>query len=403
MRMMRGVAAAAAVLVLVGTSAACGGDDDDDAATEDTSGDDGAGEATVDDADLEAVATTYADLVFASYSDATTGAEDLGTAIEALLADPTDETLSAAKQAWLDARDLYGPTEVFRFYDGPIDNPDDGPEGQINAWPLDEAYIDYVDGDPAAGIVNDAAGTPEITTDALVAANEVGGETNISTGWHAIEFLLWGQDLSDTGPGERPVTDYTTSPVAERRGTYLRLLSELLVTDLSGVRDQWDPEGGAYREEFLSDPGQAVSNMLRGMGALSAGELSGERISVAYETKDQEDEHSCFSDNTTADIQGNARGIQMVYLADHPDVDGTSLSDVVAEIDPDLDEQLRGELDASVGFAEGLEPPFDQLILGDDDAPGRVQLLEVIESLQGQGDTIAQVATTLGYQISLEI
>jgi putative iron-regulated protein len=405
MRMMRRVAAGAVVLALVGAGAGCGGDDDDDAAANDGNGaetDDG-GQATVDDADLEAVATTYADLVFASYSDATTGAEDLGTAIEAFLADPTDETLGAAKQAWLDARDLYGPTEVFRFYDGPIDNPDDGPEGQINAWPLDEAYIDYVDGDPSAGIVNDAAGTPEITTDALVAANEAGGETNISTGWHAIEFLLWGQDLSDAGPGERPVTDYTTSPVAERRGTYLRLLSELLVSDLSGVRDQWDPEGGAYREEFLSDPGQAVSNMLRGMGALSAGELSGERISVAYETKDQEDEHSCFSDNTTADIQGNAKGIQMVYLADHPDVDGTSLSDVVAEIDPDLDEQLRGELEASVGFADALEPPFDQLILGDDDAPGRVQLLELIESLQGQGDTIAQVASTLGYQISLEI
>jgi putative iron-regulated protein len=319
------------------------------------------------------------------------------------VAAPAADTLTAAQQAWLDARDLYSPTEVFRFYDGPIDNPDDGPEGQINAWPLDEAYIDYVDGDPAAGIVNDAAGVPEITTDVVVAANEVGGETNISTGWHAIEFLLWGQDLSDAGPGARPLTDYTTSPVAERRATYLQTLSDLLVADLSGVRDQWAPDGGAYREEFLADPDQAVSNMLRGMGALSAGELAGERISVAYETKDQEDEHSCFSDNTTADILGNASGIRMVYLADHPDVDGTSLSDVIAEADPELDEQLKGELDASVGFAEGLQPPFDQLILGDDDAQGRVALLELIESLQGQGDTIAEVASLLGYQISLEI
>ena len=394
---MRRMAAGAVVLTLVG--AGCGSDDDGDASSDD----DGSAAATVGAADLEATATTYADLVHAAYSDATTGAEDLGTAIDAFLAAPSDDTLGAARQAWLDARDLYGPTEAFRFYDGPIDDPDDGPEGQINAWPLDEAYIDYVDGDPTAGIVNDAAAFPEITTEVVVSANEVGGETNISTGWHGIEFLLWGQDLSDDGPGARPVTDYTTSPVAARRGAYLQTLSDLLVADLTSVRDEWAPDGGSYRTEFLADPDQAVSNMLRGMGALSSGELAGERISVAYETKDQEDEHSCFSDNTTADIVGNASGIRMVYLADHPDVDGTSLSDLVADADPDLDEQLRGELDASVTQAEGLAAPFDQLILGDDEAPGRVQLLELIESLQAQGDSIAAVADTFGYQISLEI
>ena len=184
------------------------------------------------------------------------------------MAAPTEATLKAAKEAWLDARDVYGPTEVFRFYDGPIDNPDDGPEGQINAWPMDEAYVDYVEDDPEAGIINDTAGVPEITTDVLVAANEEGGETNISTGWHAIEFLLWGQDLSEDGPGARPVTDYTTSPTAERRAAYLTAVTDLLVDDLTASRDQWDPEGGAYREEFLADPTGRV-NILRGMGALS--------------------------------------------------------------------------------------------------------------------------------------
>lgn len=399
---MRRTAGCVLVLALVGAGAACGSDEDSNADEPDSTDGDST-ELRIDDADVEAVATTYADLVLANYSDATGGAEALQTAVGTFLDAPTDASLEAARQAWLDARDLYSPTEAFRFYDGPIDNPDDGPEGQINAWPMDEAYVDYVDGDATAGIVNDAAGVPEITLETIVAANEQGGETNISTGWHAIEFLLWGQDLSDASAGTRPVTDYTTSPVAARRGTYLRLLTDLLVADLSSVRDAWDPEGGAYREEFLADPGQAVSNLLRGMGALSAGELAGERISVAYETKDQEDEHSCFSDNTTADILGNASGIEMVYLADHPEVDGTSLSDVVAEADADLDATLREQLDASVGFAEGLQPPFDQLILGEDDAPGRVQLLELIESLQAQGDTIAEVADRLGYQISLEI
>ena len=319
------------------------------------------------------------------------------------MADPTDATLEAAKQAWLDGRLLYGPTEAFRFYDGPIDNPDDGPEGQINAWPLDEAYIDYVDGDAEAGIVNDVAGVPEITTDVLVEANEEGGETNISTGWHAIEFLLWGQDLSDDGPGARPVTDYTTAANADRRGTYLSLLAQLLVDDLTGVRDQWDPEDGAYREELLADPDQAIANIFRSMGALSQGELAGERIAVAYDTKDQEDEHSCFSDNTTVDIAGNAVGVRMIYLSERTDVDGPSLSDAVREADPEADAALRELLDANVERAEALEGPFDQLILGEDDAPGRVALLELIEGLQEQGDAVAALASSLGYSISLEI
>jgi len=383
-------------------AAACG--DDDDAAS---STDDGGTEITevaLSAEDTLAVAETYAELVHASYTDVINETLELRTAINDFVAAPSDAGLAAAKQAWLDARVLYGPTEVFRFYDGPIDNPEDGPEGQINAWPLDEAYVDYVDGDPAAGIINDAAGVPEITTDVLVAANEEGGESNISTGWHAIEFLLWGQDLAADGPGARPLTDYTTSEVAERRGTYLKLLGDLLVADLTSVRDAWDPAaGGTYVEEFLADPDQAVTNILRSMGALSAGELAGERIAVAYDTKDQEDEHSCFSDNTTVDIAGNAAGIRMVYLADYQGIDGTSLSEVVAKAEPELDAALRTQLDANVAAATALVAPFDQLILGEDTAPGRASLLALIESLQAQGDAVAGLADALGYSITLDI
>ena len=397
-RTSRRLLAVALATTLVG--AACG-DDGKDAS--DTTTSEAKGEVELPAADTLAAATTYADLVHAAYADVTLSATELQTALEAFVADPTDATLDAAKQSWLAGRDLYGPTEVFRFYDGPIDNPEDGPEGQINAWPLDEAYIDYVRDDPEAGIINDTAGTPEITTDVLVAANEEGGESNISTGWHAIEFLLWGQDLSADGPGARPLTDYTTAPTAERRGTYLTLLGDLLVQDLTQVRDAWGPEAGSYRETFLEDPDQAISNILRSMGALSSGELAGERIAVAYDSKDQEDEHSCFSDNTTVDIAGNAKGIRMVYLADYPGIHGTSLHDVIAKVDPDLDKALVESLEATTAAAAALKAPFDQLILGADDAPGRVELLALIKALQAQGDEVAALGTALGYTISIAI
>jgi len=405
----------AAGLALTLLGAACSDDDGDDESTDTsttaadestTEGDSGAtepaGEATLTEEQATEAATTYADIVFAAYDANVTAATALHDAIDAFVEAPSDEGLQAAKDAWLAARDVYGPTEVFRFYDGPIDNPDDGPEGQINAWPMDEAYVDYTVDDPEAGLVADAATLPEITEETITAVNEEGGETNISTGWHAIEFLLWGQDLSEDGPGERPLTDYTDDPNAERRGQYLSALAHLLIDDLEGLKEQWDPEGGAYREEFLSDPNQAVTNILRGMGALSAGELAGERMLVAYDTQDQEDEHSCFSDNTVADVVNNAKGIQLAYTGEYEGVEGTSLQSVVAEVAPDQDAALTEALDANVAAAEALGDlgTFDQIIA---DEASREELRTVAESLQAQGDVIAELANALGYEISLEI
>ena len=352
--------------------------------------------------DPAAVATTYADLVDAAYQASIDSAMTMQVAIEAFLSDPTDESLATAKTAWVSARDDYTPTEAFRFYDGPIDDPDDGPEGQINAWPLDEAYIDYVADAPGAGIINDLSGYPEITADVLVEANEAGGETNISTGWHAVEFLLWGQDLAADGPGARPVTDYTTAANADRRGTYLQLVTELLVSDLQSVQAEWS-DGGAYRADFLSDPAAAIEKILRGIGALSAGELAGERMAVAYETRDQEDEHSCFSDNTNADVVGDLVGIQMVYLADFPGIDGPALSDLVAATDFDLDNTLREQIAASIALARAFPTTFDRMATAPDGDPARQALGDAISAIEAQGETIARVAAALGKTITLEV
>lgn len=397
------VAAGLALAVIAGGCSSDGSDASSGAPTTAAGADASGPTMEISDADALAVATTHADLAFANYRDATTAAEGVQAKVAAFADDPTEETLEAAKQEWLEARDVYGPTEVFRFSDGPIDDPDDGPEGQINAWPLDEAYIDYVTDDPDAGIINDSEDVPEITTEVLVDANENGGETNISTGWHAIEFLLWGQDESDDGPGERTVTDYTTAENADRRATYLTLLGDLLVDDLAGVRDQWDPESGEYREAFLGDPQQAMADILRGMGALSTGELAGERMAVPYETQADEDEHSCFSDNTLADIIANAKGIEMAYTADYDGVDGMSVADVVGAADSELDQTMTERLAANVAAAEALPGPFDQLIQGSDDDPDRAALLSLIEDLQAQGDAVAGLATSMGMDISLQV
>jgi putative iron-regulated protein len=391
------------VLALVSAIAlaGCGSDSNEGSTPTSTSTTAGAGPS---EADTTAAMTTYADLVVASYDASIASAKKMQTAINAFVADPAADTLAAAKSAWLAGRDDYAPTEAFRFYDGPIDNPEDGPEGQINAWPMDEAYVDYVADSPNSGIVNNAAAFPEITSEVLIAQNEKGGETNISTGWHAIEFLLWGQDQTAGSPGNRPLTDYTTSPNAARRAAYLTSATDLLVDDLTSVRDQWDPATGAYRKTFLADPKQALGNVLRGIGALSAGELAGERIAVALETKDQEDEHSCFSDNTNADVVGDVVGVRQVYLGDFPGVDdGTSISDLVKQVDPALDTKLTAQIEKSEKLSNDLPAPFEELIVGADTAPGRVALEEALTSIEDQGELIAEAANQLGVKITLEV
>ena len=358
-----------------------------------------------DDELKEDVVRNYADGVHHMYSKSLASAQRLDGAIDTFLADPTPSHLEAAKRMWLIARDDYGPTEAFRFYDGPIDHPDTGPEGLINAWPLDESYIDYVEGSSSAGIINNPAEFPVIDDALIVSVNEEGGEENVSTGWHAIEFLLWGQDMNQNGPGARPLEDYTTNENADRRSQYLAVASDVLLGHLQDMVDAWAPgQSGNYRAQFVAiDSDDALQNIITGIGELSRGELAGERMTVAFDARSQEDEHSCFSDNTKADIVANALGIQMVFLGDFGAVSGPGLKDLIEAEDEDLATQLESEIGNSVNLALAIPDPFDQHLLEgvSDQSAGRRAVLSTIESLEDQTDTIVDAAEKIGITISV--
>ncbi|MGE0868554.1 MAG: imelysin family protein [Kofleriaceae bacterium] len=347
----------------------------------------------------------YVQIVRASYADSIAKASSLKTAIDAYVQSPSQATLDAARVAWLAAREPYGQTEAYRFYDGPIDNPDTGPEGRVNAWPLDEAFIDYVIGNDTSGIINDTGGFPTLDKMVIADQNENGGEKNIATGYHAIEFLLWGQDTDPSGPGARPYTDYVTggggtAANQDRRGQYLTIVTDLLVEDLQSVAAQWAEGGNNYASQMIAaEPNEALRRILQGMGSLSGAELSGERMTTAIDNRDQEDEHSCFSDNTHRDLYNNALGIQNVYLGSYGSVSGGGLSALVKELDPDLDTKMRDQLAASIAAIQAIPVPFDQAIM---DEAGRAKALEAVRALQSQTETTVEIATQLGIQINLE-
>ncbi|WP_134725725.1 imelysin family protein [Paracoccus luteus] len=373
------------------------------------------------------VVAHYADIAAAAYGDSLTAARDLRAAVDRLVADPSDATLTAARTAWTAARAPYQQTEAFRFGNPIVDDW----EGRVNAWPLDEGLIDYVAaGTPSAednelsnlnvianptlalngGQVNAAQITPALIAEQL---HEAGGiEANVASGYHAIEFLLWGQDLNGTGPGagNRPFTDYVrgdacTGGNCDRRAAYLVAATDLLVSDLEEMAANWDADGAA-RKAVTDDPQAGLMAMLTGMGSLSYGEQAGERMKLGLMLNDPEEEHDCFSDQTHLSHYFDGLGIQNVYLGRYARLDGTeltgpSLSQLVAGKDAAVDQALRADLEATMTALGALRDKaeggmaYDQM-LAPGNAEGEAAITAGIDGLVRQTKSIERAVGALG-------
>ena len=358
-------------------------------------------------AELKQVVLHYANIVHASYVDSLNLAKNMQETINAFMESPSAESLEKAKQSWIDSRFPYLQTEVYRFYGGPIDD-EDGPEGLLNAWPMDESYVDYVKGSPKSGIINNPADYPEITQELLLSLNEKEGEENISCGYHAIEFLLWGQDFNSDGPGNRPFTDYTTAANAERRKEFLKVTVNLLIENLQSLVDDWAPDQTNYRNDFVnSRPKESFQKILMGMTLLAGFELAGERILVAYESKAQEDEHSCFSDTTHNDSIYDIVGIKNVWTgrytrADGSIIEGPGIRNFALGIDTDLSEKIDNSLKLALKTSMEIPKPFDQAILAEKGSDTSNSIISLIEELENTADSFVAMAKKSGVEVSRE-
>ena len=378
-------------------------------------------------ADPAGVVATYADIALAGYEASLITARGLDAAVDALIANPSEGTLAAARAAWVAARAPYQQTEVFRFGNPIVDDW----EGRVNAWPLDEGLIDYVDASYGTEsdtndlyVVNVIANpkltiggqdvdateiTPALLQDSLQEAED--NEANVATGYHAIEFLLWGQDLNGTGPGagKRPATDYDTANCTggncDRRAAYLKAASTLLVSDLEEMVGNWAAEGEA-RKAVTTDPNAGLVALLTGMGSLSYGELAGERMKLGLLHHDPEEEHDCFSDMTQNSHYFDQLGIRNVYTGhyrriDGSVVDGPSMSDLVAEKDAALNTEIVDKLDATVAAMAALRvraetvEAYDQMI-GEGNEAGNAVVQAAIDGLIDQTRSIERAVAALG-------
>jgi putative iron-regulated protein len=335
----------------------------------------------------------YVDLVRQSYGKAASDGRALAAAIKAMLDSPSEETLKAARTAWVAARPSYLKTEAFRFYDGPIE----AVEGNINAWPMNEAFIDYVEGKADAGIVND--GKLELTATAITELNQKDDEANVTTGWHAIEFLLWGQDLSAEGPGNRPYTDYVSGTAAgDRRRAYLEFVTAQLAGDLEGLSSAWEdyaPNSYAARLKTMPQR-EALGRMINGIAILAGFEFMSERLAVALDSGDQEDEHSCFSDTTKQDFVYDLAGIKQVWTGDSEDALRPGLDELVLAEAPESAAKVNALLAKAETRIAALGDPWDKVLASANDSPERKAAEDVVLVLQELSAALVEAGNKLG-------
>jgi putative iron-regulated protein len=381
-----------------------------------------------------AVLKTYADIAQAIYDDSVSTARNLQKAVTALIANPSEATMKAAREAWVAARIPYQQSEVFRFGNPVVDEW----EGRVNAWPLDEGLIDYVDAGKygeesdenplyAANVIANrklnfggkTLNTSQINWRLLRNLHEVGGvEANVATGYHAIEFLLWGQDLNGTGPGagNRPWTDYArqgcTNGNCDRRAQYLTVVTQMLVEDLVFMASQWSAEGEARKALTARGVDAGIGMIVTGIGSLSYGELAGERMKLGLLLHDPEEEHDCFSDNTHNSHYYNVVGMLNVYGGEYKRVNGSlvkgaSLSQLVRGGVADLDTEMRGRLKATLDAMTAIKQraetkeAYDQM-LADGNAEGNAVIQAAINRLTDQTRTLERVVASLKLKATFE-
>ncbi|QQD25210.1 hypothetical protein GJQ55_12340 [Venatoribacter cucullus] len=338
-------------------------------------------------------------------------AQELDSKLAALLYNPGEESLAAARHAWRTAYDAWLETLLYAYL--PINDPPDwaskGIDYQqtialLDSWPIEGGYIDYLPGYPFSGIVNDL--TLPLNEDSLLAQHRFSDPTYASLGYHALEFMLWGAD------GERPPRDFlpqeNTAPVVassdeegtaanpetdsgdadlpvsvntvqnhNRRRQYVQLVSEQLQKHLHRLQRRWEPSNGYYAGLLQhARPEQVLNASLMAMQQLLSEELLGKRLSG---------NSSEFSNSSWADARAIVNGIRLLFVPDSSNEDPNGLATVLRNRDQALQQawiQQLDLIDASLSDwqQQGDSEPVRQLC--------RQRLIELLSLLQRTADAL---------------
>lgn len=340
----------------------------------------------------------YAHHVYERYTTAHQDALALRNAISDLLDHSDEPHLQRARSAWIKARDSYSQTEAFRFYEGPIDGLNRktgrmGPESRINSWPVNEAYLEQDQPGQRLGIINDPS--QPITATELATLNQQNDEADVATGYHAIEFLLWGADHSDDGPGARPASQFLDTPSNMRRRQYVLAVTDLLISDLASLKTAWAPHRDNYARAFV-ERDTAQADILTGLATLSGFEMAAERLATGLDSGDQEDEQSCFSDNTLRDFRMNQTGIEAAFTGPN------SFMEKLEKDKPSLARDIQHHFSKVMSLLDALPSPYDTAVLAaPPDSDARQTAEKLVMALQQQAQLFELVGEAYGLPVHI--
>jgi len=294
-------------------------------------------------------------IITETYIDLHAKTSELITAIETLQSTPTEANLEAARQAWRDSRKPWEQSEGFLF--GPVAT--NGIDPSLDSWPVNVVDLDAV------------LSSPSVLTEEYV-----DGLEGTLRGFHTLEYLLWGTD------GAKTIGAFTA-----REFEYLIATAQCLENDAFELKNSWE-EAGENFQINIADAGEANSiyvsqksalqEIVNGMIAI-ADEVGNGKINDPFTQLDITLEESRFSANSKEDFMDNIRSIQNVYLGNYV-LNGEGITVYIASIDPDLDTQIKAEIQSAIDLIEAIPGTFTTAIFDSPTAVANAQ--EAVRNLQ---------------------
>ncbi|MGF1542851.1 MAG: imelysin family protein [Pleurocapsa sp.] len=310
-------------------------------------------------------------VVIPTYQWLETEATELTKAVNTFVANPNDDSLQAAQQAWLATRNPWEQSEAFAF--GPAESL--GYDGDLDDWPVNET-------DVTAILNSKDALTPEYIKELQTTQK----------GFHTIELLMFGSD-----------NDKTASDFSSRELELLKNLTVAFQQTATDLTTSWTTgvDDNPPYQEVLASAGDssnpayptvnaAVEEIVQGIIAC-LDEVANEKIGEPLKTQENIGLESRFSHSSVIDFQNNLQGVQNAYLGSvsAANTSGQSVSNLVAKADPQLDQKIKGEIEAAIQAVKTIPSPIETQLTEP----------EVISKMESAQTEILTLLTTMEEQV----
>lgn len=209
----------------------------------------------IDEEAAEALSRSLWQTGEAQLADVRAAVEALNRAVATLLERPSDDHLEAAKLAWLDAhREFAAALPYIQLGFAPAEIREQGRKLvlALDSWPAQPGYLDTVPGYSDSGIVNDTA--IELTLTNLRHQHRLTANEEASTGFHAMEVMLWGptgertaEEFVAVDEGEKP-----QALAVNRRRQLTGLIGEAMNEDANDLAQRWPYSANDLSRYFLA-------------------------------------------------------------------------------------------------------------------------------------------------------